>query len=244
MRRVKRFTLKRAQTVVVNSTATQAACQKLWPGKEYPIIPMGIDIDKFNGNRLSSQANGYRILFVGRLARSKGLRYLCEAMKLLSVRYGDVRLDIVGDGPERVWIAQYVEDNHLGNIITVHGWVQPELLPDNYLNADVFIGPSSQETGGTTEALGLVFAEASAAGLPVVATDVGGIKDIVKDKVTGLLVPQKDPQALCIALAYLHDHRKEGELMGTRGRVHVAANFSWEGVTRRYLEILEGEVAA
>ena len=118
------------------------------------------------------------------------------------------------------------------------GWVRPDELPERYAVADVFAGPSVEDELGTREALGLVFAEALAAAVPVVTTDVGGIKDIVQDKVNGLVVPQRDARAIADALVYLRGHPKEATAMGERGQAFVRANFSWQSVAERYAKIL------
>ena len=237
MRKVKRFTLQRAGTVVANSSATQEKCKELWPGREYPIVPMGVDVDKFAVPH--RQHKGFTILFVGRLAPHKGIRYLCEAIALLHEQYHDMHLDIVGDGPERAGLEQFIADSGLQGVVTFAGWVRTDELPERYAVADVFAGPSVEDELGTREALGLVFAEALAAAVPVVTTDVGGIKDIVQDKVNGLVVPQRDARAIADALAYLHDHPREAIAMGERGRTMVREKFSWGSVVERYNDVFD-----
>lgn len=237
MRKVKRFALKHADIVIANSSATAAACQELWPNREYYVIPMGIDIKKFENQKIMDRGQ-YKLLFVGRLVRNKGVKYLCEAFRLLSLKYNNMHLDIIGDGPERAMLEEYIHESKLEDIVTFVGWVQASELPKYYAKADVFVGPSIEDENGAKEALGLVFAEASAMGLPVVGSDVGGIKDVVKNRVTGLLVPQKDPQALSQALEYIYTHPNESIQMGKQGRDYVSAHFSWDSVIRRYLDLI------
>ena len=237
MRKVKRFVLQRANMVITNSSATQTKCTELWPGREYPVIPMGVDVGKFAAPR--RKHDGFSILFVGRLAPNKGVRYLCEAVALLREQYRDMHLDIVGDGPERAGLEQFIADNGLQGTVAFAGWVQPAELPECYARANAFVGPSVEDERGTREALGLVFAEALAAGVPVVTTDGGGIKDIVQDKVNGLVVPQRDARAIADALAYLHDHPREAIAMGERGRTMVREKFSWGSVVERYNDVFD-----
>jgi len=202
---------------------------------------MGIDTEKFDLPREPHQ--GYRVLFVGRLVPNKGVRHLCEAVSLLHKQYYNMCLEVIGDGPERSALEQYVADNNLQDVITFAGWVQPEILPMHYAATDVFVGPSIEDEHGAREALGLVFAEASAAGLPVVATDVGGIKDIVQDKVTGIIVHQKDIQAIADAIIYLYDHPQEARAMGERGQKTVREKFSWGSVAERYIDVFDKLIA-
>src|SRR5262249_44723487 len=119
------------------------------------------------------------------------------------------------------------------------GWVQPADLPKYYHEANVFAGPSVESEAGRKEALGLVFAEAAACGLPVVATDAGGMTDIVQDKVSGLIVPQKDVPALAEALNYFYNNPAEARAMGQRGSAFVRRNFSWGSVAKRYAVLME-----
>lgn len=238
MRKIKRFTLRHASEVIANSSATQEACRMLWPNRTYPVVPMGIDVEQFGERRVPPRAKEYKILFVGRLVRHKGVMYLCQAMKLLHSEYRDMHLDIVGEGPERDAIALFVKENNLEDAISLCGWEPHSRLPARYAAADVFVGPSVEDTSGAKEALGLVFAEASAAALPVVATNVGGIKDVVKESVTGIIIPQKDPQAIAEALKYLHDNMEVADSMGMQGRLYVNDQFSWKSVVERYLRLV------
>lgn len=238
--RVKRFVLQRADVVVANSSATQAECIKLWPERIYPIIPMGVDVEQFRRLKQKTKRSPepYTILFVGRLVPSKGAAYLCEALRLLHEKHKDLHLKIIGDGPQRADLERYVADNKLKQVVSFLGWVQHEQLPEQYQTSDVFVGPSMEEANGWKEAFGIVFAEASAAGLPVITTNVGGMVDIIKDKETGLIVPQKDAQAICDALEHLYEHREEGKAMGAKGSEFVRENFSWDSTTQRYLRLL------
>ena len=240
-RLVKRLTLRYADAVTVNSSATQLVCRKLWPHKEYPIIPMGIDLQKFRPAAKPKSGQGvYEALFVGRLAPVKGVQYLCQAMSLLRKDRARVHLTIVGDGPERENIESYVSAQHLEKQVTLAGWVQPAEIIKYYHKADVFVGPSIEDASGRKEALGLVLAEASATGLPVIATRIGGTEDIVRDHETGLLVPPADAEALAGALLCLYQHRQEGQAMGKRGSARIRRQFSWDDIARRYFALLVG----
>ncbi len=239
MRKVKRFVLKHADLVVANSSATQAECVKLWPHKDYPVIPMGIDTERFAAARSQRSSKTFEVIFVGRFVAVKGIPYLCKAIDILHKKHENVHLNLIGDGPDRPEIEAYVKEHNLGDVITLAGWVQHHELADSYGKADVFVGPSIKDDKGWQEALGLVFAEASAAGLPVVGTNVGGITDIVQDKQTGLVVSPKDPEAIVDALEYLYNHPEEGKNMGEYGRKFVQENFSWQSVAERYVQAIE-----
>jgi glycosyltransferase involved in cell wall biosynthesis len=110
-------------------------------------------------------------------------------------------------------------------------------MPGQYAKADLFVLPSRRES------FGLVLAEAMAAGLPVIATQVGAIPEVVKDGETGILVPPEDPSALANAVSDLLDHPRVMKDMGTRGRERAEKHFTWDKVAQRvvrtYHQILD-----
>ncbi len=233
---VKRWILRHADEVIVNSTATRNACKKIFPDRVYTVIPMGIHT--YQKKLRKSKSSRTHLLFVGRLSVEKGAIYVCEAMEILKkIRDANFHLSIVGDGPELRTIQEFIIEHHLEKIVSLEGWLQKNELRHRYRDADVFIGPSLETPNGWKEALGLTFAEASYAGLPVIATKTGGIPDVVKDGITGLLVQQKSAQDIARAVRYLFDHPEIAKAMGIAGHKHVADNFTWESVASRYKSV-------
>lgn len=146
------------------------------------------------------------ILFVGRLVKSKGLLQLVEALHLLRRQGIDFQCVIVGDGPLRGQLIERVEELGLGDRVRMVGWLRPlsEELRDCYKQADILCLPSY------AEGLPLVLIEAMAHGVAVLATDVGGIPDLVEHEKNGLLVRPGDAQQLARELTRLltdHDLR-------------------------------------
>jgi spore coat protein SA len=106
------------------------------------------------------------------------------------------------------------------------GFIPPDAMPRTYLLSDVFVGPSQIEEG-----LGLVFLEAAAAGLPVIATRRGGIPEVVQDRETGLLLDrQDDAEELAEKILRLLKDADLRQALGRQGRAWVEANFSWEKI--------------
>lgn len=236
----KRWTLKRADTVVVNSSATLDAVQVIYDKREHRVIPMGIDIERFDATKKHRpKSQPFTILFAGRISKEKGLPYLCEAAKTLKEQGYGFRVLIAGSGPEESQIKQYITTHQLENNIELLGWVAHEKLADYYAEADVFVGPSLVLDSGWQEAFGLVFAESLASGTPVIATETGGIRDVVLHEKNGFLVPQKDAQAIAEKLALLINNPELLKKMSTQSRAHIAENFSWEAVTKKYAAVLE-----
>ncbi|MCL4503136.1 MAG: glycosyltransferase family 4 protein, partial [Deltaproteobacteria bacterium] len=123
--------------------------------------------------------------------------------------------------------------------VVLTGFIPPAEMPAAYLLGDVFVGPSQIEEG-----LGLVFLEAAAAGLPVIASRMGGIPEIVRDGETGLLLEQKDDfKELSEKILDLLRHQERRKRLGQQGREWVLKNFSWEqiagGLEKVYDEVLK-----
>lgn len=239
LRRIKRFTLRHADRVVVNSTATLEVCRSIFWREDYEIIPMGVDVKLFKpSGKIGRPSRPHRLLFVGRLSEEKGLRYLCGAMKKLYEKYGeDVHLDIVGGGPLQGWAQEYIVHNHLDSVVTLAGWVQREDLPQYYQQSDIFIGPSIKGLNGWREAYGLVYAEAMASGLVVVATDGGGSKDLVKHEETGYIIKQKSVAAIVDVVSKLIEDPVKTAKVKKSAMNEIKSKYSNEAMSSNYATV-------
>lgn len=170
-----------------------------------------------------------KILYVGRLIPRKGVRYLIEAMAHLR-GHPEARLTIVGGGPERESLAALVGRLGLHERVDFAGRISEEALVDHYQSCDLFVLPSIVDATGDTEMLGMVLLEAMRYRRPVIASDVGGIPDIVQHGENGLLVPQQDPEALAAAIQRLLDDRDYAIRLGESGYGYARQHFSWEAV--------------
>jgi len=237
MRRIKRFTLQNAREVIVNSSATLSACQTI-AKREYHVIPMGVDTSAFTARAPKVGGAVFELLFVGRVSEIKGVLYLCEAVRLLLERHIPVHATIIGDGDALPAIQAYVAEHRLQDAITLSGGLPHNQLATYYTNADAFVGPSIESKDGWKEAFGMVFAEAAAVGVPIIATSTGGIKDIVHDGINGLLVPQKDAGAIADAVQRLQQNPELCTRLGIAGPSIVAEHFSWPVITQKYVAVL------
>jgi glycosyltransferase involved in cell wall biosynthesis len=122
----------------------------------------------------------------------------------------------------------------LGDGVKFVGAVPNTELPAYYAQADVFVAPSVVGRNGDTEGLGVVLLEAAAAGVPLVASDVGGIPDIVQHEQTGLLVEPEDPEALAASILRVLTDRDLAPRLSDSGRQHVNERFSWGTVVDRF----------
>ena len=171
------------------------------------------------------------ILTVGRLIARKGHLYLIRAMTHLS-DLPDAHLVIVGEGHERAALEAEITRLELEDRITLAGRVSNEALEAYYQSCQVFVLPAIVDASGDTEMLGMVSLEAMRYGKPVIASNVGGIPDIVVDGESGILVPQKDPQALAAAIRRVLTDPNLARELGRSGYRYAREHFSWESVER------------
>jgi glycosyltransferase involved in cell wall biosynthesis len=185
------------------------------------VVPYGVDLQQFSPGQ-GSNPEHVVIGAASRLSPEKGIRYLIEAFALLRQRYGGhVSLRIAGDGPERPRIEAMIEKLNLETSVELRGWVEHDQLPAFLRELDVFVLPS------TWEGFGVSAIEASAVELPVVASDIHGIPDAVRDGVTGLLVQTKQPGELADAIGRLVESPALRAALGKAGRAYVAQHYDW-----------------
>jgi phosphatidylinositol alpha-1,6-mannosyltransferase len=180
------------------------------PPTKIELISNGIDLDRFRP-RPSSAALRARygltdkriLLTVGRLSERKGMDRVIEAMPIVLEQHPDVRYLIVGEGEYRTSLERLIAERQLAAHVTLAGSVSNHALLDHYAIADVFVMPHRQLPSGDTEGFGVVFLEANACGVPVVAGVSGGAPDAVQDEVNGLAVDGEDVSAIARAILRL-----------------------------------------
>lgn len=168
------------------------------------LLPMVFGLEDFRQESMTLPKTK-RILFVGRLMEVKGIDVLINAFSKLVKHqpFQDWNLDIVGDGPERNYLTNLSREKEISHLIHFHGSKQRNEIKDFYNQAELFILPSKTTSLGEKEGLGLVVLEAMMAGVPVIGTDCGGIKETIVDGKTGVIVPENDADALHNAMADL-----------------------------------------
>ena len=176
------------------------------------------------------------ILFSGRLVERKGIEYLIKAMKEL--RLDNVHLIISGGGTLRNELEKLTNTLELDDKITFFGRVSNEKLGWLHDISDVSVCPSIIDSQGNTEYLGLVIPEAMESGLPVIASSVGGIVDIVKNEVNGLLVPQKDSAAIANAIERIIKDEELAKKLVENSKATVS-EFSPQRIAQKYYEIFQ-----
>jgi phosphatidylinositol alpha-mannosyltransferase len=217
--------------------AVSASARDTWQGRfggTMAVVPNGVAPEFYaHPEPLDGwKADGPTVLFVGRLEPRKGLAYLVRAFLRLKPRFPRLRLLVVGrDDRGQQDKAMAMVPPRLRTDLVFVGSVPQADLPSYYASADVFCAPS---LGG--ESFGIVLAEAMAVGLPVVCSDIGGYRDVVRDGTDGLLVPPRDPEALAEALAGLLDNPARLASMG-QAAATAARGYAWEVVAGQVAEV-------
>lgn len=235
---IQRNVLKNCDICTVNSEATKNELLKRFPEfkDKVDVIPMGVDTKTFSKKNTKSKFNEYKnkkiILFVGRLNEQKGIDYLIKAMKRVNAKISNSRLLIIGEGRYKKELQKIADDLHADNIEFLGGMNQKDLA-DYYNLADVFVLPSVTSRIGT-EGQGLVLLEAMACGTPVIGTETGGIKFMIRDNDNGLLVKERNEDELGTAILKMLSDGKLRKKLSKNGIIFVKKNYSWEIVAEKF----------
>jgi glycosyltransferase involved in cell wall biosynthesis len=228
--------LKNAGAVIALTKDMKEIMKRIF-GRDIYIIPNGINLDAFKRPPIKSVPNlkskDYEkvILFIGRLHPVKGVRYLIQAINILSAEgMVGVKLVIVGEGEERRSLEDYVKQLHLKEQVIFVGKIPNKKVPDYMAIADVFVLPS------LSEGLPLVILEAMASGLPIIATRIGGLPEIIENGNNGFLVQPKNPKEIAEKLKLLLYNRELVEKMSQNNK-KKAMNYSWEKIVYQLEEI-------
>jgi glycosyltransferase involved in cell wall biosynthesis len=167
----------------------------------------------------------------------KGIRFLLEAAAQLKPQFPDLKVVLAGDGFERPELVRLADQLGISPDVTFLGWVPNTDLPPYYRAAAVSVIPSLEE------GFGIPAAEAMGCEIPVVASDAGGLPEVVENGVTGLVVPRGDAGALAQAIRSLLTNPQRRREMGQAGRARALRLFDWDRSAEQFEQIYR-EVAA
>lgn len=199
-----------------------------WPRLE--IVHCGVEPERYAG---APEPRGKALLFVGRLAAVKGVPLLLEAVAALAPRHPELTLTLVGDGPERAGLEARVREAGLGARVRFLGYQSQEGVARALAEADLLVLPSF------AEGVPVVLMEAMAAARPVVATQVGGVAELVEDGISGRLVAPGSAEALEEALEALLADPERRVAMGRAGQQKVRADFDSRTEAARVARLIE-----
>lgn len=168
----------------------------------------------------------YRLLALGRFVGKKGYKCLIKSCKILRDWGMDFRLTLAGDGPQRRELKNLTRKLGLVDRISFPGFVSHDQVSKLFCSADVFLMPSIVHSSGDRDGIPNVIIEALMHRVPVIATAISGIPEVIEDGVTGLLIPENDPSAVSRAVLGLVRDRRSAIEMAERGRLKVQKQFN------------------
>lgn len=210
------------------------------------LLPWGAFPEVFHPGLRARQEHSDRaplvLVGLGRMVEKKGFHVLLQAMAEVVRAQPDIRLELAGDGPMREGLQKQAEALGLKEKVVFLGPLDWNAVPRFLAQGDVFVLPSVRDRQGNVDGLPTVLLEAMSCGLPVVASDIGGISLVVRDGENGRLVPPGDAHTLAQALLALLEDAEQRKLLGQAARQTVLQSFTWhqimESFTKRVEELL------
>lgn len=234
-----KYNLAKADKILSTSKVMATETNK-YTDKEVVVTPFGIELDKFKPLEVNSlfDKNDIVIGTVKTLEEKYGIEYLIKAFAIVKDKhkYLPLKLLIVGDGSLSMVLKNLTYDLSIEKDTIFTGKIAHELVPvyDNMLSVSVSVSNS--------ESFGVAVIEASACGKPVVVSDVGGLPEVVKDGITGIVVPPRNPQKTAEAIEKLVLDDSMRKQMGAAGREHVAKFYDWNKNVEQMVDIYRGMI--
>ena len=227
-----RFLWGQADCVVANSQGLRDLAQRTESDVTIHVIPNGVDVQIFRPEGSSNRNGPVRLLYVGRFTYQKGMDVFIQALSKLDPKI-QFEVDLVGDGYARRLVERMAQEFGLLERLHFTGWLDRTEVPQRYQWADIFVLPSRDE------GMANVILEAMASGLPVIATDVSGSKELVRHGKTGLLIPRENPVALAQAITDLAVDAEGRAHMGQAGRRLAEEHYGWRSIAESYFSLIQ-----
>jgi len=226
---LKRVLRSASKIIVLDKKYKEVIAARYGISKNITVIPNGVSEKFFISKRLLSSKHA-NLLYVGRLSLEKNVSKLVEAVSLLK---GDATLHLVGDGEKRGEIENIVSGKNIKNVI-LHGNKTGEELISFYQKADIFLLASDHE------GLPLVLLEAMASGVPIIASDVIGIREFIKK--TGILVSPQTPEEFSNTIEHLLGNKQLRNRLSKEG-IKRAKQYDWSRIVKRFEMIYQGSLS-
>lgn len=220
-------TLKAADRIVVVNEETKDIYSSFVPEGKIEVIPIGVDLERFN---YSMEREPNKLVTVGRLTKRKGFSNLLSAMVEIRKQYPDIELHILGEGPLRDRLVSKAEALDVADAVEFHGRVSQSQVKEHLQSAQAFVHPS------LSESFSPVRLEAMATGCPIVATNIVGAQEMIRDGVEGFVVPTDSANALADAIKRILSDDHLAEKMSRSARARTEEKYGWEKIGKSYLE--------
>ncbi|MEO0697582.1 MAG: glycosyltransferase [Pseudomonadota bacterium] len=209
------------------------------PHAKIDVVPCGIELDQFTA---TSTKNENQVIAIGRLTRKKRPDLAIRAFAVARQCKPDLKLDIIGDGPERGTCERTINQLGLKQSVTLVGAQSHAEVKKRLRKANIFVQHSVTAENGDQESQGISLVEAMASGVPVVTTDHNGFSETVSHGKTGLLSPEMDVEAMGQNLQRLASDPALAREMGTNGRRHAETYYDAHRLARRLRDVIFSDV--
>lgn len=235
---IARQAMTAAAAVVAVSSAVATWCHDVsGVGDTVHVVPNGVDVVRLTPGPPRPASAHFTVGFVGTLKPWHGLEHLLDAMARLARDYDDLRLLVVGDGPGREALTERAHALGIAARVELTGAVDPDSVPGYLHRMDVAVAPYPAQRSAYFSPLKLY--EYLAAGLPVVASAVGQVREVITDGEDGVLVAPGDPVALAAAIAALRGDPARRHRIGAQARRRAVAHHTWDAVVERILALVD-----
>lgn len=194
------------------------------------IIPNGVNLGIFYPDPVELEDHYPTLLWIGRIVKGKGVHFLIQATALILREIPNIRLKIIGEGPEKEKMEELIKKLNLEDAISISDYVNYQNLPDIYRESDIFILPSMNEGVPKT------VLEAMACGKPIVISEFSHLRELISD--SGLMFQKGDIYALAGAILKLMNNETLRKEYGKNARNKIIKNYSWDNTVQKTTEIM------
>ncbi len=223
-----RKTIQNCDRLITVTNQVKTLYSEIFDTEKIWTIPLGVDTKLFTPQKTDSQKDNHEILFAGYLYKLKGVEYLVKAIQIVAENRKDVKLRIVGNGPDKSRLTKLAKTLKIEDKVIFEGLVPHTQMPKYYQRCNIFCFPTLGEP------FGKAIIEAMACAKPVIASNIGGPAEIIQKEKSGLLVPPAKPKILATKITELLDDEKKMEQMGASARKTASEKYSWEKISSIY----------
>lgn len=224
-------TVKKSDAIITITNYVKNLYLKFLDEEKIWVIPLGIDTERFKPvENLNKEENCYEILFTGYLYKIKGVEHLIKAIRIVleKEKKRNVILRIVGEGPEKPRLEKLAEALKIKNKVIFEGFIPYTEIHKYYQKCDIFCFPTLGEP------FGKAIVEAMACSKPVIASNIGGPKEIIDNEVNGLLVPPANPEKIAEKIINLLEDKQLRKKIGENARKKAIEKYSWRKISQDY----------
>jgi glycosyltransferase involved in cell wall biosynthesis len=201
--------------------------------KPITVIPLGVDTNQFKPTTKTPSTENLQILYAGALYPLKGVEHLIQAFSIVAKQQPKARLKIIGTGPQETSLKHLAKTLKLETKVTFQNFIPHTQIAQHIQNCTILCFPSLGEPFGKT------IIEAMSCAKPVIATNIGGAKEIITDNVTGILVPPAQPKILAQKILQLLNTPEKMTQIGKNARKTTETTYSWETIAEKYHKLYQ-----